>query len=132
MIAAHPNSLDVLYIEDSSIDSVLMELIARRSRCNQIQSVMTAELGLELVTTHKPRLILMDIYLPGMDGLQATYKLKNDAATCDIPVIAVSSDSSVEMNSRALAAGCADFFVKPFDIERVISTLNHYLAATPG
>lgn len=127
MLPAELKSLDVLYIEDNSIDSVLMELIARRSRCNHIHSVMTAELGLQLIAECKPRLILMDVYLPGMDGLQAIRRLKSDAATRNIPVIAVSADSSEEMTQRVQDAGSDDFFPKPLDINLVISTLDHYL-----
>lgn len=127
MLPAGTTSLDVLYIEDSTIDSVLMEIIARRTRCNQIQTVMTAEIGLQLVSECRPRLILVDIHLPGMDGLQAIRRLKSDATTRDIPVIAVSSDDSPEMNQRAHDAGCEDFFAKPLDINKVISTLDQYL-----
>jgi CheY-like chemotaxis protein len=127
MLPAGLKTLDVLYIEDSTIDSVLMELIARRSRCNQIHTVMTAELGLQLAAEYKPRLILIDVHLPGMDGFQAVRRLKSDAATRDIPIIAVSSDDSAEMNIRAHAAGCEDFFTKPLDINKVISTLDQYL-----
>lgn len=127
MLPAGLTNLDVLYIEDSTIDSVLMEMIARRTRCNQIHTVMTAEIALQLVSEYRPRLILVDIHLPGMDGLQAIRRLKSDAATRDIPVIAVSSDDSAELNLRAHAAGCEDFFTKPLDINRVISTLDQYL-----
>lgn len=127
MLPADLKNLDVLYIEDSTIDSVLMEMIARRTRCNQIHTVMSAELGLQLVSEYRPRLILIDIHLPGMDGLQAIRRLKDNAETRDIPVIAVSSDDSAELNLRAHAAGCEDFFTKPLNINKVISTLDQYL-----
>ncbi|MGV3590947.1 MAG: response regulator [Gammaproteobacteria bacterium] len=127
MLPAGTTNLDVLYIEDSTIDSVLMEIIARRTRCNRIHTVMTAEIGLQLVSECRPRLILVDIHLPGMGGLQAIRHIKNDAATRDIPVIAVSSDDSPELNVRAHDAGCEDFFTKPLDINKVISTLDQYL-----
>lgn len=127
MLPAGSTNLDVLYIEDSTIDSVLMEIIARRSRCNQIHTVMTAEIGLQVASEYKPRLILVDMHLPGMDGLQAVRRLKDNASTRDIPIIAVSSDDSAELNIRAYAAGCEDFFTKPLDINKVISTLDQYL-----
>ena len=132
MLPAELQTLDVLYIEASTIDSVLMELIARRSRCNHIHSVMTAEIGLQLVLEYKPRLILINVHLPGMDGLQALSCLKSDAATCDIPVILVSSDTSDELSERAIAAGCDDFFAKPLDANKVISTLDYYLRPLPA
>ena len=62
MLPAGTTNLDVLYIEDSTIDSVLMEIIARRTRCNQIHTVMTAEIGLQLVSEYRPRLILVDLH----------------------------------------------------------------------
>lgn len=132
MLPAELQTLDVLYIEDSTIDSVLMELIARRSRCNRIYCVMTAEIGLQLALEYKPRLVLINVHLPGMDGLQAMRYLKSDAATCDIPVILVSSDTSHELSDRATAAGCDDFFTKPLDVNKVISTLDYYLRPAPG
>ncbi|MCS5695182.1 response regulator [Desulfofundulus thermocisternus] len=73
----------------------------------------TAEQGLEMVRREKPGLILLDIELPGMDGLQVARLLKGDPATRDIPVLAVTAYAMKGDAEKALAAGCDDYISKP-------------------
>jgi CheY-like chemotaxis protein len=68
-----------------------------------------------MIGTNRPDLIVMDIQLPGMDGLEATRKLKEQPATADIPVIAVTSYAMKGDREKALAAGCAGYVTKPID-----------------
>lgn len=70
--------------------------------------------GLRLARENHPDLILMDIQLPGMDGLDATHELKRDAAMQDIPVIAVTSYLAEYPEREARAAGCIGFIAKPY------------------
>ena len=75
----------------------------------------SAEVALERVARQRPDVILMDIALPGMDGLEATVRLQADPATRAIPVVAVTASAMRADEERALAAGCRAVFHKPID-----------------
>ena len=75
----------------------------------------TAEEGIKLARDEFPDLILMDVGLPGMDGLEATGVLKQDPATKDSPVIAITAHAMKGDEEKALAAGCAGYITKPID-----------------
>ncbi len=83
--------------------------------------------GVELARTSKPDLILMDIQMPEMDGLEATRILKTDAATSDIPIFALSSYAMKGDKERILAAGCDGYLAKPFDIKELLKIVAEYL-----
>ncbi len=120
---------NILYIEDNSVNCILMELILKKvDRCKLI-AVMSAEIGLELVESLKPKLIIMDVYLPGIDGIEAAKRLKDSVMSKHIPIIIVSSDSSPETTERAINAGCQDYITKPIDIKNMILVINRYLNA---
>ena len=76
----------------------------------------------------RPDLILMDIQLPGMDGLEATALLKADEATRDIPVIALTALAMKGDEERILAAGCDGYIAKPLDYKDFLATIKSRLA----
>jgi CheY-like chemotaxis protein len=80
-----------------------------------VREARTAQEAFEILKTERPDLILMDVQLPGMDGLEATRKLKGDAVTRDIPVVAVTSYAMTGDREQALAIGCAGYITKPID-----------------
>ncbi|HWH76765.1 MAG TPA: response regulator, partial [Candidatus Binatus sp.] len=80
-----------------------------------VREAKTAMAAFEMVDKDRPDLIVMDIQLPGMDGLEATRKLKEQPATAGIPVIAVTSYAMQGDREKALAAGCAGYVTKPID-----------------
>ncbi len=84
--------------------------------------------GVELARTSKPDLILMDIQMPEMDGLEATRILKTDAATRNIPILALSSYAMKGDKERILAAGCDGYLAKPFDIKELLKIVAEYLS----
>ncbi|HUU91307.1 MAG TPA: response regulator [Phycisphaerae bacterium] len=88
----------------------------------------TAEEALELARHFKPVLILMDIRLPGTDGLEATRMLKDDPRTADIPVWAITAYVLTEDHEKALAAGCDDYITKPFDSIALKGRLQEFVA----
>lgn len=92
--------------------------------------VVTAEDGLQgvdVASRDLPDLVLMDMSLPGIDGWEATRRLKADAATAAIPVIALTAHAMAEDRARALAAGCDDFDTKPVDLARLLDKMDRLL-----
>ena len=98
-------------------------------------SVVTAINGHEairLAQLLRPDIVLMDIRLPGMDGLEATADLKRQPELSHIPVVAITADPSHEMAERCLAAGCASFISKPVLPDAVAKELRAVLATAGG
>jgi CheY-like chemotaxis protein len=81
-----------------------------------------------MAASQRPDLILMDLNLPGIDGWEATRRLKTDPATRDIPVIALSSHAMAGDREKALAAGCDDFDTKPIEFDRLVAKIAQALA----
>jgi len=93
-------------------------------------SIVTAksaiEAGIELAGA-KPDLILMDIKMPGINGLQACAAIKKNSITSEIPIIAVSAMSDDYHMKEAYKSGVADYFVKPIDIEKLVNRVKQIL-----
>jgi two-component system, cell cycle response regulator DivK len=97
-------------------------------------SVVTAINGHEaigLARLLRPDLILMDIRLPGMDGLEATADIKSDPQLSHIPVVAITADSSNDISERARRAGCSAIIFKPVLPDEVVRQISAVLAMTP-
>ncbi|MDH5445516.1 MAG: response regulator [Gammaproteobacteria bacterium] len=119
-ISANAN---ILYIEDNLDNRVVMEALIKKSLGIDIRTANDAEQGLKMCQESLPDLILMDIRLPGMDGVDAIKLLKNQSETRDIPIIAVSADAMEDNIEYAIKAGADEYITKPFDIENVVSTI---------
>jgi CheY-like chemotaxis protein len=104
----------ILLVEDNEVNRRLAGFLLR-SQGYQVREATSAVAALEILHKERPDLIVMDIQLPGMDGLEATRKLKEQPATADIPVIAVTSYAMKGDREKALAAGCAGYVTKPID-----------------
>jgi len=76
----------------------------------------------------RPALVLMDLKIPGLDGLEATRRLKADPATAGIPVFALTAQAMTGDRERALGAGCDGYITKPIDVRSVIELLKAHLA----
>ncbi|HDH86753.1 MAG TPA: response regulator [Desulfobacteraceae bacterium] len=84
--------------------------------------------GVELARKEKPDLILMDIQIPVMDGLEATKLLKNDGATRDIPVIALTAYAMKGDEEKMRAAGCDGYITKPIDIKGFLKKISEVIS----
>jgi CheY-like chemotaxis protein len=84
----------------------------------------TAELGLSLAQKEPLSLIIMDLKLPGMDGLEATRKLKADPTMSGIPVLMLTAYAMQSDKVRAFDAGCAEFVTKPIDLKSFVNTVR--------
>lgn len=112
----------ILVVDDHAENITVAEKLLQRIG-HEIISSLTAEAGIELAIEHAPDLILMDIWMPNMDGWEAIDNLKSNPQTQGIPIIAVSAAGTYDYRQRALDAGCVDYVVRPFmpaEMERVI------------
>jgi len=119
----------ILIVEDNS-DNMFLTQILLQSAGYSVLSATDAEAGLALARAEFPDLILMDIQLPGMDGLEATALLKADASTCAIPVIALTALAMKGDEARIRAAGCSGYIAKPMGSQEFLATVAAQLAAT--
>ena len=110
----------VLIIEDNATNMTLAVFLLQ-SAGHTVLSATDAEAGLTLARAEQPGLILMDIQLPGMDGLQATALLKRDEATRAIPVIALTALAMKGDEERIRAAGCDGYIAKPMNYQEFLA-----------
>ncbi len=104
----------ILLIEDNAVNRRLAQFLLK-SKGYEVWEVTNAPEAFESLKQRQPDLILMDIQLPGMDGLTATRHLKADPATRDIPVLAVTSYAMKGDEVKAFEAGCSGYVTKPID-----------------
>lgn len=118
----------ILYIEDND-DNVYM-LKMRLELLDEFEVLVAedGEKGCDLASAERPDLILMDLELPGIDGWEATRRLKGDPATRDIPIVALSAHALAGSREKALAAGCDEFDTKPIEFDRLLATVRRLLA----
>lgn len=121
----------ILVIEDNPANMALATFLLQ-SVGHVVLSTTDAEAGLTLAREQQPELILMDIQLPGMDGLAATALLKKDPATAAIPIIALTAMAQMEDQEKAKAAGCDGYIAKPLSIEGLYSAINLLLPQGVG
>ena len=104
-----------MLVEDNEVNRRLARFLLR-SQGYQVREASTALEAFAIVEAERPDLIVMDIQLRGgMDGLEATRRLKEQPATADIPVVAVTSYAMKGDREKALASGCAGYITKPID-----------------
>jgi len=118
----------VLLVEDNEMNR---DMLTRRLTKKGF-TVETAEDGQQAVDNVgriSPDIILMDMSLPIMDGLEATRRIKADAGTSRIPIIVLTANATVTDRENALAAGCNDFETKPVNLPQLLDKMNIYLGA---
>jgi two-component system cell cycle response regulator DivK len=116
----------VLVVEDNPANMSLATFLLE-SAGHTVYAGVTAEAGLTIARLEQPDLILMDIQLPGMDGLQATTLLKNDPATSAIPVVALTALAMKGDEERIRAAGCDGYIAKPMHYRNFLSIVTAQL-----
>lgn len=117
----------ILVVEDNPANLKLAAFLLE-SAGHVVISAPDAEAGLTLARSEQPALILMDIQLPGMDGLQATAILKAAEMTRNIPVIALTALAMKGDEERIRAAGCDGYIAKPLSYKEFLATVSTHLA----
>jgi CheY-like chemotaxis protein len=119
----------VLVIEDNRDNMRLITYALERSGY-QVVSAETGEEGVELVIRERPYFIIMDINLPGIDGLEATRRIRASEADGDIPIIVITSLAMYGDRGKVLDAGCTAYFEKPIDPFTIVDKIHALLGLT--
>jgi two-component system, cell cycle response regulator DivK len=116
----------ILLVEDNDLNR---DMLSRRlsKRGYEVQVSVDGAQGIEMARSLKPDLILMDLDLPGIDGLEATRRLKSETDTRGIPIVALTANAMAGDRERALAAGCDDYDSKPVDVPRLLDKIHALL-----
>jgi CheY-like chemotaxis protein len=121
----------ILYVEDN--DDNIYVVKNRLGRAGfTILVARDGEQGVAMAAAEKPDLILMDLRLPALDGWEATKRIKAEAATRHIPILALSAHAMTGDRARALAAGCDDYETKPIDFARLRAKIDALLGKREG
>ena len=116
----------ILVVEDNELNMKLVKSLIKIGNYRVLEAI-DAESGLQLIREQQPDLVLMDIQLPGMDGLCATKIIKEDPSLKDIPVVALTSYAMQGDEEKALEAGCMGYIAKPIDTRKFLETVSQYL-----
>src|SRR5580698_6354749 len=106
-----------LLIVDDNVANLKLARVLLQGEGYEVRTAADAEDALRLLRSFSPKLILMDIQLPGMDGLTLTRRLKSDASTKDIVILALTAYAMKGDEEKARAAGCDGYIAKPIDID---------------
>lgn len=120
----------ILVIEDNALNLKLVQSLLKINGC-RVMAAADAESGIAMARKHPPDLVLMDLQLPGMDGLSATRVLKQDPSLGPIPVVALTSYAMQGDREKALAAGCSGYITKPIDTRSFMDNLKPHLDEAP-
>jgi two-component system cell cycle response regulator DivK len=116
----------ILIVEDNDKNRKLVREVLQLKGYQTLEA-STAEAGIEIVRTQKPALILMDIQLPGMDGLTALSQLRADTATRTIPVMAITASAMLHDLERIRQAGFDAYQTKPINVREFVETVQKLL-----
>ena len=119
-------SQTVLIIEDNELNMKLVRSMLQLAHYGIIEA-QNAEDGIKLARKHLPNLILMDVQLPGIDGLDATRIIKKDPSLAHIPIVALTSYAMQGDEEKAMSAGCSGYIAKPIDTRNFLDFLSQYL-----
>jgi two-component system cell cycle response regulator DivK len=116
----------VLVVEDNETNLYLIRFILKKNGFEVIESINGDE-GIKLAIREKPDLVLMDIQLPDINGLEVTKRIREFEVARDIPIIALTSYALAGDREKALAAGCTGYIEKPINPETFMAEIKKYL-----
>jgi two-component system, cell cycle response regulator DivK len=117
--------VQILVVEDNERNMKLFRDVLQASGYRTLEAA-TGERAVELVFEHRPDLVLMDIQLPGIDGVEALDRLRADGRTASVPVLALTAQAMEGDRERFLAAGFDGYLSKPVNIAEFVATVKRY------
>jgi CheY-like chemotaxis protein len=118
----------ILIVEDNEANQLLASSVLEREGY-RVEVAGDTEEALDRIGVHAPDLILMDVQLPGRDGLDLTRQLKSDAGTAAIPIVALTALAMLGDREMTLAAGCSGYIAKPIDTRSFAAEVGKFLPA---
>lgn len=122
----------VLYVEDNPANVTFMEDFASTLENVELVSVPTAEVGVDFARRRRPQVVIMDINLPGMNGIEALRALRSVPETKDVPVIALTAAASQRDRERGVQAGFHQYLTKPVKVTELVTTLEALFTPASG
>ena len=122
----------ILYVEDNEDNVFMLKMRLELEGGYDVLVAADGAQGVAVAAAERPDLILMDLNLPVVDGWEATRRIKADAETRNIPIIALTAHAMAGDREKALAAGCDEFDTKPIDLERLLGKIRAVLAERRG
>lgn len=116
----------ILIVDDNPVNLKLVRFVVE-GHGYEVDTAVDAETTIAAIRARRPDLILMDLQLPGTDGLELTRRIKADRATSDIRIIALTAYAMKGDREKALAAGCDDYVAKPIDTRALPKTIARHL-----
>jgi two-component system cell cycle response regulator DivK len=126
LTAFHQNMPKILLVEDNEMNRDMLSRRLQR-RGYQVVLALDGQSGVEMTQSQAPDLVLMDMSLPVLDGWEAARRLKADATTRHIPVIALTAHAMSSDREKALEAGCDDYDTKPVELPRLLAKIDALL-----
>ena len=120
----------ILYVEDNDDNVYMLKLRFEFLDGFELLVAEDGQAGCAKAIAENPDVILMDLDLPVVDGREASRRLKNNPATHDIPIIALTAHAMSGSREKALAAGCDDFDTKPIDFDRLLEKISRLLVSS--
>ena len=113
----------VLVVEDFEDNRFMMRRLLEMSGYRVVEAV-NGNQAVEMATSVRPDIILMDLSLPQLDGLAATRRIRTQEGLGKVPIVAVSAHDSADFHAEALAAGCNEYVTKPIDFDQLVNLLD--------
>jgi CheY-like chemotaxis protein len=123
---------EAVLIVDDNAQNLKLARVVLATEGYEVRTAVDAEDALRLLTSYRPRLILMDLQLPGMDGLELTRQLKADPANAGLIVVALTAYAMKGDEEKARAAGCDGYITKPIDTEALPRVVADCIARSPA
>ena len=120
---------DLLYVEDDMVNFTLVERILEYRPKVRLMHAANGQTGVELAEAHRPKLVLLDLNLPDMDGSEVLKKLQHNPTTAQTPVVILSANATPSHIERLLTAGAKNYLTKPFDIDPFLAVIDEFTAA---
>jgi two-component system cell cycle response regulator DivK len=121
----------ILYVEDNHSNVIVVQRVAKNLGCDLLVAV-DGQTGLDIARSKLPDLILMDIGLPDIDGLEVTSLLRAETATAQTPIVAVTAHAMNGDRQRCIAAGCDEYLSKPYQVKELSAIIHQFLGSQIG